>query len=481
MFHQGTNIFSFRLSVPATTALGTTTLMLGFALLIAPRTVFAQRGGGGGAGGGRNRTPIICIYDCPDVREGLNTEDDLKNFRRSMAMQATSEQRAAFGKISQYTQAACDQVKDFQEFLAKVSGSASLADHILTDRALANHTLADREAALDQAIEKVRAGNQNFLSSLSDTQKSGLKDVITKLARADFELDKQIKILNQVVHAPKPDSAPIDNIAGTLKKELAGFQSAQLALGGEMSIVFPAPGQDVTFTLPPVINSIKISGQPVSIPASGAILARPAAEAGRNLFSLKVVADLSDLQQNITAILRPEVSRSPNCGERIELRQAALTPLAPASLVVADLHFERWVCLPGQSPVDVAEGDGTLEVKLTPSVEPNMRLKLTSEITRVQAEGFLREMLRSGDLGAMLRDQITAVLVSALQDGVGPKSTLPPAAQDSVTLGKAQFEDAGAEQLALILDGQLQLSDEQTNLLPTQLKQRTTAQGASPP
>jgi hypothetical protein len=447
-------------------------LMLGFALLIVPRTVLAQRGGGGG----RDRIPIICVYDCPEVREGLNAEDDLKNFRRSMAMQATAEQRAAFGKISQYTQAACDQLKDLQEFLAKVSGSAPLAD-----RALADHVVAEREAALDQAIEKVRAGNQNFLSSLSEAQKSALKDIITKLARADSELDKQIKILDQLVHGPKPDNAPIDNATGGLRKELASFQSAQLALGGQMSIVFPAAGQDITFTLPPVTNSVQISGQSVSIPASGALLARPASESGHSLFNLKLVADLSDLQQNITAVLRPEITRSPRCGERIELRQATLTPLAPASLVVADLHFERWVCLPGQSPVDVAEGDGTLEVKLTPSFEPNLRLKLTSEITHVQAEGFLREMLRSGDLGATLRDQITTVLVSALQEGVGPKSTLPPAAQDSVTLGKAQFEDTGAEQVALILDGQLQLSDEQTNLLSTQLKQRTTAQGATPP
>ncbi|MGA8541853.1 MAG: hypothetical protein WB566_20280, partial [Terriglobales bacterium] len=431
------------------------------------------------------------IYDCPDAREGLNAEDDLKNFRRSMAMQATAEQRAAFGKISQYTEAAGDQLKDFQEFLAKVSGSASLADHKLagrasdehawSDHALSDPALADHEAALDQAIEKVRAGNQNFLSSLSEAQKSGLKDIIAKLAREDSELDKQIKILDRLVHAPKPDGAEIDNSAGSLEKELASFQSEQLALGGQMSIVFPVAGEDVTFTLPPVTNSIQISGQPVSIPASGALLARPAAEAGHKLFSLKLVADLSDLQQNITAILRPEVTRSPDCGERIELQQADLTPLAPASLVVADLHFERWVCMPGQSPVDVAEGEGTLEVKLTPSIEPDMRLKLTSEITRVQAEGFLREMLRSGDLGAMLRDQIAAVLVSALQEGVGRKSTLPAAAQDSVTLEKAQFADTGAEQLALILDGQLQLSDEQTNLLSIQLKQRTTAQGASPP
>jgi len=483
MFHHETGMFPLRIALP-----GIAVLMIAVALLV-PRSMLAQRGGGGGGngGGGRNTTPIICVHDCPSLREGLNADDDLKSFRRSIAMQATADQRAAFARISQYTQAACDQLKDFQESLQRVSTPVSLADHSLADR-----SFGDRRAALDQAVEQARAGNQNLLGSLSDAQKSGLKEITAKLAKADSELDKQIKMLDQIVQVSKPDTAQFNNPAASLSKALASFQSEQLALGGEMSIVFPAPGQDVIFSLPLVTNSIRISGQPLSIRASGAVLSRPAAEAGHNLFHLKLVADLSDVQQNITAILRPEITRSPRCGERIELRQATLTPIAPASLVVADLHFERWVCLPGQSPADVADADGTLEIRLTPSIEPktsvepnigspNSGLALASEITHVQAEGFLRDMLRSGDLGVTLRDQIAAVLLSAMRPGADLKSTLPPAAQDAATLLKVQFQDAGVEQLTLVLDGQLQLSAEQTKLLATQLKQRLTAQGDSPP
>jgi hypothetical protein len=54
-----------------------------------------------------------------------------------------------------------------------------------------------------------------------------------------------------------------------------------------------------------------------------------AVENGRNLFNLKLTADLSDLQQNITAILRAQLTRSPRCGERIEIQQATLTPWLP--------------------------------------------------------------------------------------------------------------------------------------------------------
>src|SRR5208283_710104 len=197
------------------------------------------------------------------------------------------------------------------------------------------------------------------------------------------------------------------------------------------------------------------AGQTLLIPAWGAV-SLVSTENGHDLFSVKLAADLSDLQQNITAIVRSEVARSPRCGERIELRQATLTPLASASLVVANLHYERWVCPPGAaSPMEVADSDGVLEVKLTPSVEPNAGLRLVSEINRVNADGLLRDLLRSGDLGVTLREQIAASLLPALQ--------------------------TGADQLSLALNGQLQFSDEQTEQFAAQLKQRLSAQGAPAP
>jgi hypothetical protein len=250
-----------------------------------------------------------------------------------------------------------------------------------------------------------------------------------------------------------------------------------------MSILLPSDGQKLAFNLPPVTSAINIGGQPISIAASG-VASRTSAENGLNLFSLKLIANLSDLQQNITGVLRSQLTRSPRCGERIEIQRATLAPLVPASLVVAHLHLERWVCPTGsggESPVEVAAGDGEIEVKLTPSLEQNAGLRLVSEITRVDANGFLRDMLRSGDLGATLRDQIAASLLSALQKGTDLKATLPAAAQESATIQKAQFQTAGADQLSLVLDGQLQLSDDQTKQFATQLKQRLSAQGASPP
>jgi hypothetical protein len=460
---------AFRLSAPDVAA-----LFVGFALLTNPGIVLAQRGGGGGGGGHGISTGISggVVGNRPD---GVSEKDDLKDFHRAMAIQATPEQRAAFAKVAQHAQAAIDQLKAFRESLQKAPASSPVVHAPTVDASTVDVSTRDRATTLDQAIANARGSSQNFLTSFSAKQKSGLQDTTKKLEKADSELDKQVKMLNQVVQTPKSDTEQISSSSAALDKALASFQNEQLALGREMSILFDPAGQGVTFSLPAVTSSIDMAGQTISFPASGAV-SRTSAENGQNLFNLKVVADLSDLQQNIRGILRSEVTRSPRCGERIEILEATLTPLEPASQVVAKLHFERWVCVTGQSPMEVAGGDAEIEIKLTPSVEPATGLHLVPEITHVEAQGLLRDSLRSGDLGVTLRDQIAASIFSALQKGADLKAALPPAAQQSATLQKALFQDDGADQLSLVLDGKLQFSDEQTQQFAAQLKQRLAAQ-----
>ena len=461
---SGNGMYGNRISMP-----GVRRLIVGVALLAAPLGLLAQRGGGtmSATGTPYSRRPIICLHDCRSIPDRISSEDDLKTFQHLMAVQATDQQSAAFLSVVQDAQAASAQLKDFRELLQKAPTSSARSGQV---------------GSLDQAIAKARTGNQGFLASFSSAQESGLKDLAKKLEEADLGLDKEIKALDAIVQSGKPDNEPIANSAASLDKALASFQSGQIALASEMSIILPSAGQELTFNLPPVSNSVNIAGQAVSIPASG-IASRTSAADGRNLFSLKLVADLSDLQQNITEVLRSQLTRSPRCGERVEIQEATLIPQAPSSLVVVHLHFERWICPPGpgpQSPTELAEGEGTMEVKLTPSVEQNAGLRLASDIDRVEADGFLREALLSGALGTSLREQVTALLVSAMQRGTDLTATLPPAAHEAATIHKARFEDARAGQLSLIMDGQLQLSDEQTQQFATQLKQRLSAQQTPP-
>jgi hypothetical protein len=457
---------------------GYAVLFVGIALLASPRTTLAQRRGGGGAGAGdRPSSSVICIYDCSN-RQGLNSEDSLKNFRRFLAVQATAEQRAAFNKIAQYTQAASDQLKNFRESPPKVAASLSQTDS----------GLADRQAAFDQSIERVRAGNQNFLSSFSDAQKTSLKEVTTKLAKADSELDKEIKTLDQLFRAPNADRTQIFNSAAGVDKELANFQNEQLALGREMGILLDSDTNGLVFNLPGVTNSFTVADQTVSIPSSASV-SRTSTENSRDLFRLQIAADLSDVQQSMTEILRSSLNRSPLCGERIEVQRAWLAPAIPATLVIAQVHYERWMCslasgrgIAGQRDSRViATSDGIIEVKLTPSIAPDTGMVLAPEITHVNAEGFLRDSLRSGELGIALRDQIAASVLSVMKEAADLKTILPPVAQQSATIQKAKFQDAGADHLNLLLEGQIQFSDAQTQQFADQLKQRLAARQSTAP
>lgn len=247
----------------------------------------------------------------------------------------------------------------------------------------------------------------------------------------------------------------------------------------------PAPaaakGQELTFKIPPVKIPVDIANQPIAVTASG-VISLVKAERGENLFRLELVAELSDLQRNITEVLRSQLDRSDRCGERIAIQNATLTPLAPASLLLTRLHFERWTCVKvfgKERPNKLVGGIGTIEVKLTPAVEGDSTLRLAPEIGRVEAQGPLGELLRSGSLGAALREKITRALLSAMQKGTNFKATLPPAAQDYASIQNARFEDAGAGGLNVVLDGEIRISNDQIKVLASQLKERLSSQTVS--
>lgn len=448
--------FACRRSVPAA-ALS----LAAIALLISPTRMLAQHGGGRSQPGA-NSKPVICVHDCVDPHSGLGDDGD-RNLERLMAVQATPEQTTSFNRLLKDVQAARDRLQSFLK-LPQAPGSS---------------VPSGPAATLDQSVEKLHTASQNLLASFSSVQKSGLKDVARKVENADSDLDKLRTAFARILQTAKADSSPVAASAANLDSALASFQNQQLALGREMSIVLPSDGQDFAFILPGAKTTIDLAGQSISIPVSGAT-ARTSAADGQDQFSLRVVADFSDLQQNITGILRSLLARSPRCGERLEIQHASLHPLDPASLVVVRLHFERWIC-PGGSPMELASGEATVEVKLTPSIEPNTSLHLASEFGRIDADGLLRESLLSGSLGDTVREQAAAALYPAMLKAADLKAALPPAAPGSGTIRKAQFQDAGAGQLRLVLEGQLQLSDEQTKQFVAQLKQPLSAQETSPP
>jgi hypothetical protein len=121
-------------------------------------------------------------------------------------------------------------------------------------------------------------------------------------------------------------------------------------------------------------------------------------------------------------------------------------------------------------------GDAVVQMKLTPSVEESHTgLRLAAELGPIEADGSLGELLRTRNLGEMLREKIQAVILSALQKGLDLGAILPPVLQGSVTIQDAGFRDAGSGRLIVTLDGQVRITDEQLGALAKELKDRLPA------
>lgn len=431
-------------------------LILGAAMLLSPFVANAQRrGGGGSSSGGLNGS--VSGSNRPT---GLDEKDTLKDFHEALAVQATSQQIAEFHALLKSTDTAKAELQAFQQQLGK------------------EKTAESRGAALDQALETARSESKKFQDGFSAEQKSGLKEVSKRLAKADLDLEQEEKKLAQSLEI-KAAGPEVSAHTESLDKALTDFSNQLLALGREMSITL-ASAQDLIFTLPLVKSPARIARQTIAVPVSGT-LSQIAAAGTQRTFRLDLIAGLSELQQNITDLLRRQLDRSETCGQRVEVRQASLTPSSPATLLVVRLHYERWTCLQlagQQTSNELAEDDGTVDVKLTASVGEANTFKLTSELGRIHAGGMMADALRSGSLGDDLRDRITQSLLSAIEAGADFKTTLPPAVQNSATIQSVRFQDDGVGTLSVVLTGQIRISDEQATLLASQLNQALSAQGS---
>ena len=259
------------------------------------------------------------------------------------------------------------------------------------------------------------------------------------------------------------------------------FRSAALALAlFATTLPTQASDQTVTFKIPPVKIPVSIKDQRVTMVASG-LITLITKKQGLNILNLQLTADLSDLQQNMTDLLSAELDKDDHCGDRIAIQHATLTPTAPASLAMVQLHYERWACAKvfgKQEAKRVVGGNAVMQMTLTPAVEEdNTELRLVPEIGPIQADGSLGELLRSGTLGDMLREKIRKAILSALQKGTDLSATLPQAVQGYAKIKDSRFKDAGSGRLLVLLDGEIQITNEQIQALSKQVKdQLATAQ-----
>ena len=432
------------------TSFETAELLLASLLVLCPTTMTAQHHGGhgvaGGVGGANNRPT------------GVDEKDPLKDFHRALAVEATSQQASEFQALVKETDTAKSSLRRFVEGQQERGAGSQTGIHA---------------TEIDQLLERLRADNQKFVDGFSAVQKSGLKENLKKLAKADSDLQASQQKLDATSQAAN-SSTEFRARGEKLITSLTEFSDQQLALGDEMGILL-AQGSDLTFTLP---------GQTTAeVPVSGELSQR-AAQGAHRTFRLRMVVDLSDLEERATEILRAQLDAARSCGERLAVREATMTSATPAALVALQLHYERWSCfkLAGQTgSQELAEQEGSVEVKVTPLVGKANTLKLEAELSRIVAGGAMGDSLRSGDLGQELRDKLTHSILSAVPLGENFQKYLPPAAREFAIVQNAKFQDTGVGKLSVILDGQLDLSDEQVNLMASQLNEARFAQGTTPP
>jgi hypothetical protein len=239
-----------------------------------------------------------------------------------------------------------------------------------------------------------------------------------------------------------------------------------------------ADAQNLTFKIPPVKIPFMVKDQAVTITASG-LISMVSKDRDQAIFKLELTADLADLQQNMTALLSEQLDKDDHCGDRISIEHATLTPADPASLATVQLHYERWACAKvfgKQQSKKLIAGNAVIPVKLTPGVEENnTELRLVPEVGTIEADGSLGELLRSGTVGATIREKVQTAILSAMQKGTNLSATLPPAAQGYATIQSAQFKDAGSGRLTVVLDGQLRITQAQVKMLSKQLNEHTAA------
>lgn len=233
---------------------------------------------------------------------------------------------------------------------------------------------------------------------------------------------------------------------------------------------------DLVFKIPPTRIPFNVKDQPITIVASG-LIAMAASGSDTTTFRLELDADLSEVQQNATALLSSQLDKDDRCGEHIEIQQATLTPAAPAGIAVVQLHYERRACvkiLGKHESKKLVAGNAVIQLKLTPAVDnDNTQLRLVPEVGPIQADGSLGELLRSGALGEALRDKIRAAILSAMEKGADLSATIPPVAQPYARIQSAQFKDAGSGRMMVALTGEIRITKEQVQELSREIRERT--------
>jgi hypothetical protein len=233
-----------------------------------------------------------------------------------------------------------------------------------------------------------------------------------------------------------------------------------------------SPAAELTLRIPPFASALKIEGQPVAITVWGTISGTASGD-GKESLRLKLDADFADLQRQITPILKAQLNQDNRCGERLSLEQAVLSPDAPGARLRAKVHYEKWGCVKAFGKEIVKKligGNGSIEVRLTPVVENADTVRLRADVSSIEADGQLGEILRSGSFGEALQEKIRKTVADDLEKSARLQEGLPNAVREIAILSGVRFVDAGQGSLGLSVTGEARIGAQQAQALLAALK-----------
>jgi sirohydrochlorin ferrochelatase len=184
-------------------------MLLTIFLLLGLHAAAQRRGGHPGTGG--NTSNSAPVGTGPEVTE----------FERTLAIQATPDQRALYDTLSQSIDTSSQRLRDFIKMTDQDSRPADYDLQVI---------------GLRDLLEKTVDNGEIFLGSFSSQQKSRLKAASKKMTKAGAELSRLVDILEQETGHPALDREHLVRLGEDLEKSLAGLHSEQLHLGKLMGI-----------------------------------------------------------------------------------------------------------------------------------------------------------------------------------------------------------------------------------------------------
>jgi hypothetical protein len=376
-------------------------------------------------------------------------EAELEAFRLALAAQASPAQVSAYSSLVNSTRIVVSTFEDMRGLLGKESVGPEFTI---------------KKHAFDDSLGKARTSTKTLLESFSEPQRVALRRITSKMLSADSRLAERSGEFEMRIGDTTMTRHDLVGSSNRVEEAIANYREQERQLGVAMYALADPEEEQPIITLAGSMKASTIGNQTITVRTSGTIFRAPA-ERLSNRVHVQILANLGDLQQSLTQVLQSLLTHPDPCGERVSVQQSMLSIASPTAEVWVQLHLERWACMGAAgatAPVELMEGNGAITFKITPAMQKDGLLTILTQTEKVEANGMLAEILRSGALGDEVRERVKGCILRALQNGLDLEAVLLPVQSDSGAIETAKFvRDSQAGTLDIALDGHLRLSDQQ--------------------